>query len=89
MEQHRMRFRWQPLFFAAAAAIAAWWLRDVIRALAVQLGAAGLLMLLCLPLCRMLERRIPATGAAAISLLALVAGAGGVAVVLLPPLLIL
>lgn len=87
MEQHRARFRWQPFFYAAAAGLAAYLLRDVLLALAVQLGAAGLLMLLCLPLCRALERRLPASGAAAASLLALIAGAGGVVVVLLPPLL--
>lgn len=86
MEQHRMRFRWQPLF-CAAAILAVYLLRDVIRALAVQLGAAGLLMLLCLPLCRALERRLPASGAAAVSLLVLLLGAGGVVLVLLPPLL--
>ena len=81
-----MRFRWQPLF-CAAAILAVYLLRDVIRALAVQLGAAGLLMLLCLPLCRALERRLPASGAAAVSLLVLLLGAGGVVLVLLPPLL--
>lgn len=86
MEQHRMRFRWQPLF-CAAAILAVYLLRDVIRALAVQLGAAGLLMLLCLPLCRALERKLPASGAAAVSLLVLLLGAGGVVLVLLPPLL--
>ncbi len=87
MEQHRVRFRWQSFFIAAAAALAAFLLRDVLRALLVQMGAAALMMLLCLPLCRVLERKIPASLAAGLSLLALLVGAGGLVLLLLPPML--
>ena len=67
----RTRFaahRWRLILFAAASLIAAVLLWDVIRALAMQLLAAALLMLLALPLCRHLERRMPGGVAAAVSL---------------------
>lgn len=46
-------------------------LRPVLAALAVQLSAAVLVALAALPLCRLLERRMPASPAAALALVVL------------------
>ena len=79
--------RWRlPVLFAGGL-IAAFFLRGVLWALGVQLAAAALLMLLALPLCRVLEKRMPASAAAALSLLLLGAGAVLALMLLVPPLL--
>lgn len=62
-------------------------LRRVIAALAVQLGAAGLVALAALPLCRRLERRVPPCAAAVLSLLLLAAGMALLLIMVCPPLL--
>lgn len=87
MEQHRIRAAWRSFFFAAAAGGAVYSLRHVIRALAVQLGAAALLMALCLPLCRILERRMTPGWAALFSLLTWMLGTGTAVLLALPPVL--
>ena len=76
------------LFLLAALGLAAAvWLWPVLSALAVQLAAAALLMLLALPLCRLLERRMPATAAALLALLLLGAGAALLLMLLAPPVI--
>ena len=77
--------RWRLISFGAAVLIAAVLLRDVLRALGMQLLAAALLMLLALPLCRHLERRMPGGVAAAVSLAMLLAAAVLVLMLLVPP----
>ncbi len=77
--------RWRLILFGAASLIAAVLLWDVIRALGMQLLAAALLMLLALPLCRHLERRMPGGIAAAVSLAMLLAAAFLVLMLLVPP----
>lgn len=59
-------------------------LRDVLRLLAMQLLAAALMMGLALPLCRQLERRLPGSGAAALSLTMVLAGAAALVVGIVP-----
>lgn len=84
----RTRFaaqRWRLILFAAASLIAAVLLWDVIRALAMQLLAAVLLMLLALPLCRHLERRMPGGVAAAVSLAMLLVAVVLALMLLVPP----
>lgn len=66
--------------------LAAFLLREVLWALGIQLAAGALLMLLALPLCRLLERRLPPAAAAVTALLALGAGAAGLLILLLPPI---
>lgn len=73
------------ILFVAAAAL--FLLRRVIAALAVQLGAAGLVALAALPLCRRLERRLKPGWAAALSLLAMAALTALLLVMAMPPLL--
>ena len=77
--------RWRLPLFAGTALIAAILLRRVLSALAVQLAAGALLMLLALPVCRALERRLPAGVSAALSLLMLGAGAAAVLLLAIPP----
>lgn len=80
--------RHRRLFAVAGAAVAAAvLLRRVLWSLAVQLLLAALLMLMALPLCRLLERRLPRGGAAALSLLLLGAGAVLTMMVVVPPVL--
>ncbi len=79
--------RWRLPVLIAVGIAGAVLLRDVLWALAGQLAAAALLMLLALPLCRVLERRIPPSPAAAVSLLMLGALAVLALMMLFPPLL--
>ena len=79
--------RWRLPVLLALGALAAYLLRGVLLALGIQLAAAALLMMLALPLCRMLERRVPPSAAAALSLLLLGAGAAVLLFLLLPPLI--
>ncbi len=78
---HRRRL----ILFAALAGVAAFLLRDVIRALGMQVLAASVLMLLALPLCRQLEKRLPAGAAAALSLAALILVTLALLLALIPP----
>lgn len=77
--------RWRLIFWGAGAAIAVILLWDVLRAIAMQMLAASLLMLLALPLCRALEKKLPGGWAAALSLAGLLAGAAVLMLILLPP----
>lgn len=78
--------RWRLILFGAGAVVAAVLLRGVLRALAMQLLAAALLMLLALPLCRHLEKRMPGGIAAAVSLAILLAAVCLLLLLLLPPI---
>jgi len=69
------------LGIAAAAVV----LREALWALTIQLAAGALLMLLALPICRLLERRLPPSAAAAGALLLLGAGAAALLLLILPP----
>lgn len=77
--------RWRLILFAAGVLAAVWLLRHVLRAIAMQVLAAALLMLLALPICRHLEKRMPCGPAAVASLAMLLAGAVLAGVLLLPP----
>jgi len=77
--------RWRLILFAAGIIASAVLLWDVIRALGMQLLAASLLMLLALPLCRHLEKRLPGGIAAAVSLAMLLVGAVLALMVIVPP----
>lgn len=77
--------RWRLILFAAGVTAAAVLLWDVIRALGMQLLAAALLMLLALPLCRHLEKRMPGGIAAAVSLAMLLVGAVLALMLIVPP----
>ena len=72
------------ILFGAAAAAAAYLLRHVLRALALQVLAASALMLLALPLCRQLEKRLPPGVAAALSLALMLTAAAGAGMLLIP-----
>lgn len=85
MERIRTAHR-RRLFVVTGAAIAAVvLLRRVLWALLVQILLAAALMLAALPICRALERRLPRSGAAAVSLLMLGAGAGLALILVIPP----
>lgn len=79
--------RWRLIFFGVGSACAAWLLRGVLRALAMQLLAASVLAVLALPLCRRLERRTPGGAAALLSLAGLLVGVVLALTLLLPPAL--
>ena len=66
--------RWRLILFSAGIAAAAWLLRGVIIALGLQLLAASVLAALAYPICRQLEKKLPGSISAALSLLALLAG---------------
>ncbi len=78
--------RWRLILFGLGTALAIFLLREVIRALAMQLLTASVLMLLALPLCRHLEKRMPGGAAALISLAILLSAAALALMLLLPPL---
>ena len=78
--------RWRLIFFSAGGILAAWLLRGVLKALAMQILAAALLAAAAMPLCRHLEKRLPASLAAALSLIMLLAGSAAMIMLLLPPL---
>lgn len=77
--------RWRLILFGAGALTAAILLRHVLRALGMQLLAASILMLLALPLCRHLEKRLPSGMAAALSLALLLCGVVVLLMLLAPP----
>ncbi len=80
-----LRRRTLLLTLGIAAVAIVWW--DVIAAIGMQLLAASLLALLALPICRVLERRIPPGAAAALSLAMLCVGAVLLLMLLAPPLI--
>lgn len=84
--EHRLNPRARSALLLAAVAAAAFLLRDVLRILAVQVAAAGMLAALTLPLCRKMERRLPASASAILSLGALGAAAAGLLLLVIPPL---
>lgn len=77
--------RWRLILICAGAAAAVILLRNVLRLLTMQLLAASTLMLLALPLCRQLEKKLPAGISAALALLALLLGAAAAVVGVIPP----
>lgn len=86
MEVTKLAAHRRRLFYCAAALAAAFLLRGVIAAMLRQMAAAAVLMLLCLPLCRLLERRLPGGASALLSLLALALGAAALVLAVLPPM---
>ncbi|MBP3637058.1 MAG: AI-2E family transporter [Clostridia bacterium] len=60
--------------------------RHVLLALLTQLAAGYLLMMLALPLCRLLEKHLPPSTAAALAFLALGAAALAVVLLVIPPI---
>lgn len=66
--------RWRLILFGAGGAAAVILLHDVLRVLAMQVLAGSALMLLALPVCRQLERKLPAGVAAALALMTLLLG---------------
>lgn len=81
-----MNLRWRSLLGWSALVVAAVFLRRVIWALLIQLAAAGLLMLLALPVCKGLERRLSPGISAALSLGVLGAVTAGTLLLLAPPI---
>ena len=77
--------RWRLILGIAGAALAAILLWDVLRAIAMQVLAASLLMLLALPLCRALEKKLPGGWAAVLALAGLLVMAAAAVLALLPP----
>lgn len=77
--------RWRLPLFAGLSLVGVILLWDVLTALAVQLAAGLLLMALALPVCRALERRLPAGVAAAGALLLLGVSAAGALLLAIPP----
>lgn len=78
---------WRLLLLGAGGALAAFLLRDVVQAIAMQLLAASLLMLLSLPICRQMEKRLPGGIAAAVSLAMLLAAAAVTLLAVVPPVI--
>ena len=76
--------RWRLILFCVGGAVGAILLRDVLKALAVQVAAASALMLLALPVCRQLEKKLPAGVAAALALMILLLGAAAAVVGIVP-----
>lgn len=77
--------RWRLILWAAGAALAVFLLRDVLKALTMQLLAASVLMLLALPICRQLEKRLPGGVAAVAALAALLCAAAVTLLAVVPP----
>lgn len=75
MERTTTAHRWRLILWGLGALAGIILLRNVLRALGMQLLAASLLMLLALPLCRHLEKRLPGSIAALLSLGLLLAAA--------------
>ncbi len=84
--QHSIARRKRLPWIIAGAAVAAFLLRRVLWALGVQLLAGYLLMVLALPLCRLLEKRLSPSQAAGLSFAALALLALGAVLVVIPPL---
>lgn len=86
MEKARPRIRLRTVALGLGVLVLAVVFRRVVKTLAMQLLCAFLLMLLALPLCRQLERRLPGGAAAALSLAMLFVGAVLMLMLLVPPL---
>lgn len=84
--QHTIAQRKRLPWIIAGAAVAALLLRRVLWALGVQLLAGYLLMVLALPLCRLLEKRLSPSAAAGLSFGALALAALVALLVVIPPL---
>ena len=78
--------RAQQIGLMAAAAAGVWLLWPAIQALGAQLAAAYLLVGLALPVCTLLEKKLPPSAAAGASLALLGVSAAGLLVGLIPPL---
>lgn len=85
MEGTKLAAHRRRLFLWGAAIVAVFVLRGVILALARQLLAAAVLMLIGLPLCRQFEKRLPGGMAALLSLVAVALAAAALVLAVLPP----
>ena len=85
--QHSLHRHKRLPWIIGAAAVGIVLLRGLLSTLAVQLAAAYLLMALALPICRLLEKRLPPTAAAALAFLALAAMGLAILLGLIPPIL--
>ncbi len=86
MERTRVASRRRLTLAAVTLLAVALVLRHVLWALACQLAAAGLLMAMALPLCRLLERRLSPSLASALSLIVLLVAVLAAVGLLLPSL---
>lgn len=86
MEKRAVRSAWRPALTGALVLAAVWLMRRALWALGVQLLGGYGLMALALPLCRLMEKRLPAGWAAGCSLLAVGMAAAAVLLGLIPPL---
>ncbi|MGN0778277.1 MAG: AI-2E family transporter, partial [Aristaeellaceae bacterium] len=86
MERQAVRSWGQKAAIIAGTAVLLWLTRHVLWSLLVQLLGGYGLMALALPLCRVLEKRMPPGLAAALSLLVLGVGLLMLLVLLIPPL---
>lgn len=86
MERTTTAHRWRLILWGLGALAGVVLLRHVLRALGMQLLAASLLMLLALPLCRHLEKRLPGGVAALVSLGMLLSAAVLTLMLLVPPI---
>ena len=84
---HPAAHRWRLILFCAVLVVAIFLFRHVLRALGMQVLAAAALMLLALPLCRHLEKKMPGGAAAAMSLAALLLGMAAILLAVVPMLL--
>ncbi|MGN1368538.1 MAG: AI-2E family transporter [Aristaeellaceae bacterium] len=86
MERTTTAHRWRLILLGLGVLAGVVLLRHVLRALGMQLLAASLLMLLALPLCRHLEKRLPGGVAALVSLGLLLSAAVLTLMLLVPPI---
>lgn len=84
---HPAAHRWRLILFCAVLIVAAFLFRNVLRALGMQVLAASVLMLLALPLCRHLEKKMAGSAAAVLSLAALLLGTAALLMAVVPMLL--
>ena len=87
MEKSVMRRKWTAglLITGTVVLVVAFW--SLIMSMLSLLAVAGVLTLLSLPLCKVLEKRLPSGAAAAIALLTLIGAVLGMLWGLIPPLL--
>ena len=87
MEKAVTRRKWTAglLIAGTVALVVAFW--SLIMSMLSLLAVAGVLTLLSLPLCKVLEKRLPGGAAAAIALLTLLGAVLGMLWGLIPPLL--
>ena len=86
MEIPRLRRSTAVIVALAVTALAFLLFRNVISALLVQFTAAYLLMALALPVCRILEKRLPPSPAAALSFVLVALTAAALLLIALPPI---